>query len=271
MFVIASNITSREAAVERLFRQLRKNSWATGDEPLKMLQGLAQRCVAAGADALEVNLQQHDDRPEIMTAVIQTVQEVTDRQICLSTNSPAALEAGLKACRHFPIVNYIALDEDRLKEMLPLAARHGAEVVLLASDPSHPADAQEMMGRSAILVGAANEVGIPNDHLFVDPGLIHITHDIGQRHFVEVKEFLRALPDTFDPLVRSTCWLSNVSVDAPRRLRPIIESIALAELAALGLSSAFMDVLSLENKRTVRLLKVLDNEVIYSDSEIVVK
>lgn len=265
MLVIANNITTRSAKIDRMFRQLKATAWRPEQPAATMLKELAERCVAAGADALEINLQQHHDRPEAMEFAVTAVQQVTDRQLCLSTNNVEALEAGLQACQQPPLVNYISVNEARLQRMLPLIARHGAEAVLLITGPR---DAQEMLKTAAILVGAANEMGIPNDSLLVDPGLFHISSDIGQRHLVEVMEFLRALPETFDPPVRSTCWLSNISAGVPKRSRPVIESTLLAMLSGLGLSSVFLDVLRRENMRLVRLIKVLNNETVYSHRDL---
>ena len=42
----------------------------------------------------------------------------------------------------------------------------------------------------------------------------------------------------------------------------------LAVLTTLGLSSVFMDVLQPENTRMLRLLRVFNNEEIYSDAQI---
>ena len=251
-----------------MFRQLKEAGWSLEQPPTRMLRELAERCMAAGADGLEINVQQRHDQPEAMEFAVNTVQQVSDRQLCLSTNSAKALEAGLRACKHPPLVNYVSIDKNRLETMLPLIARHGAEAVLLITDPAMPGDAQEMLEKAAILVGAANEVGISNDSLLIDPGLFHITTEVGQRHLIEVTEFLRALPEVFDPPVRSTCWLGNISAGAPDRLRPVIETTLLAMFSALGLSCAFLDVLSRENMQTVRLIKILRNEVIYSDSDV---
>lgn len=267
MFLIASNISTRNAKVKCIFQSAEKAVWNTVSEPARTLKALTQQCVAAGADALEINTQQHYDRPEAMDFAVNVVQQVTKLQLCLSTNNADALGAGLQACQHLPIVNYLSVDEARLGEILPLAAKHGAGVVLLVSDPAAPADAREMLRKTAILTGAANEAGIANDDIFVDPGLIHVTSEVGQRHLVEVTEFLRALPDVTDLQVKSTCWLANCSAGAPWRLRSTIETTLLPMLAGAGLSSVFVDVLWRDNRRVVRLIKIFNNKLIYSDSE----
>ena len=268
MFVIANNITTRDAKVNRMLKQLKAASWSLEQEPANELVQLAKKCVEHGADALEVNLQEHDGRPEAMESVIKILQQVTDRQLCLSTANAETLEAGLRACKRPPMVNYISVEEDRLRDMLPLIGKYGAEMILLVSVPAGPSDAKEMLQKAAILVGAANEAGISNDRILIDPGLIHITNDIGQRHTAEVKEFLKSVPDLFDPPVRSTCWIANISAGAPSRLRPVLESTLLAMLAGAGLSSVFMDVFRRENMRTVRMIRIFDNELIYSEKDV---
>ncbi len=268
MFVIANNITTRNSMVNQIFRQAKASGWTSNQQAITRLQELTEQCVADGTDALEIDIQQYHDLPEAIEFAVSAVQQVTDLQLCLSTNNAQAIEAGLRTCKRPPLVNYISIDETRLRDILPSIANHGASVVLLVSDPTAPTDAREMLQKAAILVGAANEVGIPNDDILIDPGLIHITSDTGQRHLVEVMKFLRALSGTTDPPVKSTCWLTNCSAGAPRRLRPIIETTLLPMLAGVGLSSVFLDVLRQENRQVVRLVRMFKNEVVYSDSEL---
>ncbi len=267
MFLIANNINTRDTKIENLFRQTNAAAWNIGSKPANSLKELTKQCVVAGANALEINTQQHYDRPEAMEFAVNVVQQVTDLQLCLSTNNAESLEAGLRACKRPPLANYLSMDEARLKEMLPAIAKYSADVILLVSDPAAPADAREMLQKTAILIGTAGEAGIPSDRIFVDPGLIHVTSAMGQRHLVEVMEFLRALPDATEPPLKSICWLANCSAGAPQRLRPVIETALLPMLAGAGLSSVFLNVLRRENMRTERLIKVFKNEAVYSDSE----
>ncbi|OGO38323.1 MAG: hypothetical protein A2147_02705 [Chloroflexi bacterium RBG_16_57_8] len=268
MFLIASNLTTRDTKVEQAMRYAKVAEWEVNSQPAESLKELTERCATAGANAIEINTQQHYDLPEAMAFAVNVVQQQCDLQLCLSSNNAETLEAGLRACKRPPLVNYVSVDEARLKEALPAAARHNAGVIFLVSDPSSPTDAREMLQKAAILVGAANAAGISNDRILVDPGLIHVTSALGQRHLVEVVEFMRNLPDATDPEVRSTCWLANSSTGAPRRRRSIIETSLLPMLAGAGLSSVFLDVLRSENRRAARLVKIFKNELVYSDGDI---
>jgi cobalamin-dependent methionine synthase I len=268
MFIIANNITTRNASVNHIFNQAKESNWAKNQQAITGLQEIASQCTDAGADALEIDLQQHHDFPEGMEFAVNTVQEVTDRQLCLSSNNPEAIEAGLKACKRPPIVNYISVTEASLKNTLSAIGKYNAEAVLLVSEPMSPTDVREMLSKAAVLIGAANESGIPNERLLIDPGLIHISHDLGQRHLQEVMEFLKALPQATDPPVRSTCWLSNISSGISGELRATVEATLLPMLASLGLSSVFVDITCKEIVRAIRLIKVFYNETVYSDAYI---
>lgn len=274
MIAIASNITTRSRKIAEALKPRpaefvsQKSAQRIKKERTQLLQSLVRQCVTAGADILDINLQQRYDRPEVMELVVGTVQEIASCQLCLSSNSADALQAGLRACKRPPIVNYISLDEKRLEETLPLAAQYSADVILLIADPLAPSSVEDILKSVAVLVGAANESGISNDRITVDPGVLHITSEAGQRHTKTLSKLLPALAEAFDPPVRTTCWINNVSAGAPRRLRPAINNTFLAMLAGLGLSSAFVDVLSKETMRTIRLIKILKNEAIYSDRDV---
>ena len=268
MFVIASNITTRDPEVKRAFDLGKAAGWNVTGQPAELLGSLAKRCEIAGADAIEIDIQQHYDEPDAIKFAIRIIQDSTGAQLCLSSNNPSALEAGLSMCKRPALVNYLSVDETRLKQVLPAAAKNGASIVLLVSDPTAPTDALDMLKKTAILIGAANGEGITNDRIFVDPGIIHVTDDLGQRHMAEVIEFLRDLPQAVEPSVGTTCWLQNASTGAPAHLRPVIDGSVLHTLAGAGLSSVFIDVLRKENMRAMRLVKILQNDLVYSDADI---
>jgi cobalamin-dependent methionine synthase I len=265
MQVIANNITSRNPRIAEVLRQ-RVAGGNPETEACPGLKDVVQSCLKAGADVIEINLQQHLDQPETMVFAVEVIQEATDHQLCLSAHKAATLEAGLKVCRNPPIINYLSLDMRQIQEILPLAAKYKAELILLISDPAKPEDARQMLGKAAALVGAANESGISDEAIILDPGIFHITHEIGQRHMSNVIEFMRKVSEIFSPSIRTTCWVENGSAGAPESLRPFINTSLLAFFAGLGVSSVFIDVLEKNNLRMLRMLKVLFNKEIFADA-----
>jgi len=274
MLVIANNITTRNRKVTEALklRPAESISQKAADriqkQRIDLLRELANDCVEAGADILDINLQQRLDEPEIMKLAVETVQEAVKCQLCLSSNRADTLEAGLRACKHPPIVNYISLDKEKLEEILPLITRYNAEVILSVTGPTALNSTEDILKSAAILVSAANESGISNKRIIIDPGVLHVTSDVGQRHTRTLLELLPALSEIFDPPIRTTSWINNVSAGAPRRLRPVINNTFLAMLAGVGLSSAFVDALHRETMRTVRLIRILRDDAIYSDRDI---
>ena len=99
------------------------------------IRKLAVAQVEAGADALDINAGTAGEREaDDMVWLINVVQDVVDKPLSLDSPNPVALAAGLSATQQVPIINSISGDEDRLKEVLPLVAKHGCRVLALALD-----------------------------------------------------------------------------------------------------------------------------------------
>lgn len=257
MQVIANNIASRNTKVAQALRKA----------DASFIQELTRQCLANGADILDINLQHEFDRPKTMVFVAQAVQEVADVQLCLSSNSAETLEAGIRKCKRPPIVNYISLQEEKIQKFLPLAARHNADVILLPTGSAPATGGEDVLRSASVLVGAANEVGITNNRILIDPGVFHITTMEGQHHTQVLFDLIPALAETFEPQVRTTCWVENISAGIPARLRPRLNGAFLTMLSVLGLSTVFLDVLNKETERSLRLARILKGELIYSDRD----
>jgi len=262
VFVIAENINVMSEAIGTAMKTRDKAP----------LQELALRLVAAGADALDVNLgPARKDGEGLMTFVVDAIAEVVECQLCLDTTNAAAMEAGIVRCGEVglpsPIVNSFSLQPDKLEGILPLAARYGCEVIGLTMESSIPVTAEERLGLAFDLVTAANEAGLSNERILVDPVVLPLGVDVGQQHAVAVQEVLPALRQMFDPPVRTVCGLSNVSNGAPQHLRSAINNVYLAMLASLGLTTVIADALDRETMRSVRLVRALAGQSLYSISD----
>ena len=74
------------------------------------------------------------DEAELLAKMLRTVQETADVPICIDSSVIEALEAGLAVYEGKPLVNSVTGEDDRLEEILPLVAKHGAAVIGLAND-----------------------------------------------------------------------------------------------------------------------------------------
>lgn len=266
MIIVASNMTTRSRKFANILDAAARSGF--DQKAAESIVNLARACVKAGAAILDINLQGKYDDPVTMERVVSAVQSGCDYQLCLSCSKSETLKAGLQACERPPLVNYASMEAKRLDRFLPLAAEHRAELVLMTGDPVPPPTFEDTLKTAAILVGAANEAGIPNHRILIDPGVLHITYSIGQQHCRTLKQLIPAISKAFEPEIRTTCWVNNISAGASRNSRPFINGAFLAMLSGLGISFVFLDVLDPSMAKMTRLLRIFNDELIFSETEL---
>jgi cobalamin-dependent methionine synthase I len=215
----------------------------------KPIQELAQAEVEAGADYLDLNIgPARKLGDELMTWVVNTVQEVTDRPLSLDTTNPVAMEAGLKACRSKALINSVA--PARVDEELPLVKEYKAAMIgLLWGIDGMPRDANERALIAVDLIYKANEMGIPNEDIWIDPIVSPVSVEINQVQ--SCLEFMSMLGD-MAPGCKSTVGLSNISNGTPQELRPHLNRTYLIMLMKYGLYSAIVDIFDRELVKIAR-------------------
>ena len=211
----------------------------------KPIQEMAKAQVEAGADYLDINIgparRQGD---EMMEWVVNTVQEVTDLPLSLDTTNPVAMEAGLKVCRSKTLINSISLQPDRLEAELPLVSKYNADMIgLLWGIDGMPRDANERCMHTVDIVYKANEAGVPNENIWIDPIASPVSVEINQ--VKACPEFMSMLGD-IAPECKSTVGLSNISNGAPAHLRGHLNRTYMIMLMRYGLYSAIVDVFDTE-------------------------
>ncbi len=81
--------------------------------------------------------------------------------ICIDSSVIEALEAGLSVYEGRALVNSVTAEDERLEEILPLVARHGAAVIGLANDETGiPETPQKRLECARKIVAAADDHGI---------------------------------------------------------------------------------------------------------------
>lgn len=218
------------------------------------IQEMAKAEIEAGADYLDLNIgPARKLGDELMEWVVNAVQEVADLPLSLDTTNPVAMEAGLKVCKRKALINSISLQPDRLEAELPLVSKYNSGMIgLLWGKEGMPRDANERCMHTVDLVYKANELGIPNEDIWIDPIVSPICVEINQ-----VKaciEFMTMLGD-IAPGCKSTVGLSNISNGAPAHLRPQLNRTYLIMLMRYGLYSAIVDVFDNE------LVKIARSEI----------
>jgi len=218
------------------------------------IQDLARGQVQAGADYLDLNLGPLTKNPqETIQWAISTVQDVTDLPLSLDTMNPIAMEAGLSLCNKRSLINSASGKKDSKEQMLPLAKKYDCDVVVsVINDSGMPPDVEMKTESIMDTVAYANELGIPNEDIWVDPIVLPVsTAGEGQWFAQASLEFIKIISEVL-PGIKSTVGLSNISNGAPKELRPLLNRTYLVMLQRYGLYSAIADPLDKELMSLIR-------------------
>src|SRR5205085_4215013 len=125
----------------------------------------------AGADMVDVNAGiPLVDEPELLQAMLRTVQEAVEVPICIDSSVIEALEAGLAVYEGRALVNSVTAEDERLEEILPIVARHGAVVIGLANDETGiPETPEKRLECARKIVSVAGDFGIAAHDIVIDP------------------------------------------------------------------------------------------------------
>jgi 5-methyltetrahydrofolate--homocysteine methyltransferase len=175
------------------------------------------------------------DEPELLKAMLKTVQDAVDLPICIDSSVIEALEAGLSVYEGRALVNSVTAEDERLDEILPLVARHGAAVIGLANDETGiPETPQKRLECARKIVSAANDHGIATEDVIIDPLAMTVGADTEA-----VTTTLATISLIRSELGVNMCLgASNVSFGLPQR--HVLNAGFLPMAAAAGLTSAIM-------------------------------
>lgn len=192
--------------------------------------------VRAGADMLDINAGiPLVDEPELLQSMLRAAQAAVDAPICIDSSVIEALQAGLSVYEGRALVNSVTAEDERLDEILPLVARHGAAVIGLANDetgiPETPAKRLECARK---IVSAAHDHGIATEDVIIDP----LAMTVGAATDA-VTTTLATISLIRDELGVNMCLgASNVSFGLPQR--HVLNAGFLPMAMAAGLTSAIM-------------------------------
>lgn len=235
MILIGENINVMSATIGPALKE-------RNPEPI---QELARAESEAGVDYLDLNIgPSRKAGDELMSWLVETIQEVSDKPLSLDTTNPVATEAGLKACKKGALINSVSLQPERLEKILPLAKQYNADMIgLLWGVEGMPRDANERCMLAVDLIYKANQMGIASENIWIDPIATPVSVEINQ--VKACLEFMSMLAE-IAPECKSIVGLSNVSNGTPAPLRPYLNRTYLIMLMKYGLYSAIVDAFDAE-------------------------
>jgi len=215
---------------------------------VEFIQRLAVSQAEAGSTWIDVNAGTPTDRePDDLVWLVQTVQAVVEKPLCLDSANSAALAAALPEVKRPPLIDAISGEAARLTGVLPLAAQaQGGIIALAMDDKGIPA---EVEGRLAIvrrLIDETRGAGIPDEQVYVDPLVMTIGASSNAARVA--LGTVRAVKAEF-PQVHFTSGLSNVSYGLP--VRTLINRAFLTLMLEAGLDSAILDPLDRELRKAL--------------------
>ena len=192
----------------------------------------------SGADYIDVNAGAFvGAEDEKLRWLIETVQEVTDKPLCIDSSDPEVIKAALPLARKPPIINSISLEPDRLENILPLVVEYKAKVIALCQTQNKMAQtADDKIRMAGQLVERVTAEGIALNDLFIDPLVYPIsTNTLSALETLNaIERIVKEFPD-----VNITCGLTNVSHGLPAR--KLINRCFLVAAISRGLKAVILD------------------------------
>ncbi|MFA4889791.1 MAG: dihydropteroate synthase [Candidatus Omnitrophota bacterium] len=228
------------------------------------IQKCALAQVKAGADALDVNC-----GPASKNAItdiqwlIEAIQEVSDKPLCLDSSRPAVIESGLKVIKNKAVINSTTADAEKLQLLIPLAKKYNAKLIgITISAKGIPQNKDQRLELAATIVSACVEQGFPTEDLFLDPIVLPI--NVAQAQMTDILESIREFKIISEPAPKVIIGLSNVSQASCAR--GLINRTFLTMAAAFGLDAAILDPLDNDLMDALITSELILNKNIYCDS-----
>jgi len=264
MIIIAERING-------MFTDVKK---AIADKNKKVIQDLAKRETDAGASYLDVNVgTAAADQEGTIQWLVETIQETCSTPLCLDSQKPDVIAAGLKVinAENGVLLNSTPLnkksDEEVFDKYVEMANQAGpkANLIALTMDKNGvPQDTDTRVAIAAEIVSKAMEKGFDTQRLFIDTIVLPVKVPNAQSQPGNILAAMDQIKYLSDPAPHMTIGLSNLSQGASER--SLINRVFLAMAISRGLDSAIADVFDQALMNVVATSDLLMDKQIYSDS-----
>lgn len=247
---------------------------AIADKNEQVIIDLAKKQTEAGATYLDVNVgTAAADQEGTMQWLVETIQKGCSTPLCLDSQKPDVIAAGLKVinAENGVLLNSTPLNKksdeevlDKYIEMAKQAGPKGSIIALTMDKNGVPQDIDTRVAIAAEIVSKAMEKGFGTQRIFIDPIVLPVKVPNAQ---VQPSNMLAAMDQIkylSDPPPHMTIGLSNLSQGAAER--SLINRAFLAMAVSHGLDSAIVDVLDEALMNVLATSEMLMNKQIYSDS-----
>ncbi|MBU4251898.1 MAG: dihydropteroate synthase [Candidatus Omnitrophica bacterium] len=237
---------------------------ALKDHDKKIVQTCALEQIASGADALDVCCGPASQNPLIdMPWLVEVIQEVTDKPLCLDSSKPKVIAEGLKAAKNKTIINSTTADAEKLEILIPLAKKYKSKLIgITISAAGIPQNKDQRLELAAIILTHATDGEFPITDLYLDPIVMPV--NVAQGQIKDILLTIAELKIISEPSPKTIIGLSNISQGA--KVRSLINRTFLTMAVASGLDSAILDPKDKELMDTLITAELILNKNIYCDS-----
>jgi len=229
-----------------------------------VIQDLARRQVAAGADALDVNVgPASSDAEGTLMWLVEQIREVTDVPACIDTAKWSVMSKVIPEVPGGKIINSSKADAEALEQYMGLAVENDASLVTLTIDKQGvPSDVDRRVEMGALILTTAEAAGLGADRLFIDTIILPV--NVAPQQPANVLSAMQQIQMLADPMPHLLLGLSNVSQNCNER--SLLNRTYLAMAIASGLDSAIMDPLDDELVDAAITAEIMMGKSIYCDS-----
>jgi hypothetical protein len=206
------------------------------------LRALAEKQVRAGADFLDVNVDElswrREEQKAAMAWLVHFVEPLSPVPLSIDSSNLEILLTGIDACQGSagkPLLNSASLERI---DALDIAAARGLPVVVTAAGGSGmPQNSEERVDYASQMIDAAVSKGIPLERLYVDALVFPISVD--DQFVVQCLDAFRQLRAKYGERIHLTGGLSNVSFGMPGR--KLINEVFINLAVEAGADSGIVD------------------------------
>lgn len=197
------------------------------------------------------------DLEGVLPWLCDLVEKNTNLKISFDTTNADEMKKGLEASKNpsYCILNSTSADEARLERITDLAKEFGSNLIALTMNKEIgiPKSADSRLELAFQIIEKTQEKGIENEKIFFDPLILPISVDQSQAQ--EALNTIQIIKQSFDPEVKTTIGLSNISNGSPKELRPLINRVFAVLAFGAGLDSAIVDSFDKELIQTIKMLE----------------
>jgi len=202
---------------------------------VEFFKDLARKQASAGAHMLDVNGDLPGQDGELLSWLVNLIQEDVEIPLCLDSADPKTLVKALPLCKRRPMINSIS-DEPAHWAMLPALKEHRPKVIALCmSESTLPTGVEDRVATASRMIDRLATEGFALDDIYVDACVLPVaTGPHGQNLLSAIGQIVARYPG-----VHISAGVSNVSFGLP--LRKLLNESYLVLLMACGLDTAIVD------------------------------